>query len=588
MSAQPATRQAGLTAYLRTALADDLVAAAIVVVLLVPQSMAYALLAGLPPTAGVLASLAPVVVYAVLGSSSTLAVGPVAVLAMMTAQAIVPVASAHGVSVELAAVVLAIEVGALLAVAALLRLEVLAALLAAPVLHGFIAGAALVIALGQLPALLGLPVRGNTLFELVPSAMAAPTLAPHPATAMVGVAALAALWLLRKYAARGLEALGLPRRKASLLARASPLLVIVAAILWVLAAPHASQGVALAGRVSLGSAWPPPLPWQADWAVWQALMPAAALIALVGYVESLAVAESLGLKRGERVSPRRELIGLSGANVAAGLTGGFPVTGGFARSIVNFDAGARTRMAGVFTAIGLLAAISLIGPWLEKLPKAVLAATIIIAVLSLLESHPFRQAWRWSRAEFWLMLLVAALTLLVGVEPALALGVVGSIALLLKRTARPHWAEVGRMPGTETFRNVKRFPEAETLPGVRVLRIDESLVFVNSRWLVDTVTAQTLESGATRHVVLMMSGVNDIDLSGLEALEQLAETLAARGVRLHLSELKGPLRDRFERFGTGWLTGRIFATQAQAHEALSASSSASEAGIDSVCSQTNG
>lgn len=571
-------RPGRIGSYLRGPFADDLVAAAIVVVLLVPQSLAYALLAGLPPSAGVLASLAPVVVYAILGSSSTLAVGPVAVLAMMTAQAIAPVHAAHGVSAELAAVVLAIEVAVLLGLAALFRLEVLAALLSAPVLHGFIAGAALVIALGQIPALLGLPIRGNTLWELAGAAVEAPTLAPHAATAMIGLAALAALWSLRRYAARGLAALGLAARPAALLGRAAPILVIAAAIAWIALAPALTQGVALAGSVALSAAWPPPMPWQAGGHIWLALLPGAALIALVGFVESLAVAESLGLKRGEKISPRRELVGLSGANFAAGLSGGFPVTGGFARSIVNFDAGARTRMAGVWTAIGLLAAISLIGPWLEKLPKAVLAATIIIAVLSLVEAHPFRQAWRWSRAEFWLMLTVAALTILFGVEPALAVGVAGSIALLLKRTARPHWAEVGRVPGSEAFRNVKRFPEVETVPGALVLRIDESLVFVNSRWLAETVAEEAGERNGLRHVVLMMSGVNDIDLSGVEALEQLADALAVRHIKLHLSEVKGPLRDRFAHFGTPWLTGQMFATQSEAHQALVTEQSASTAG----------
>ncbi|MFN3629124.1 MAG: SulP family inorganic anion transporter [Casimicrobiaceae bacterium] len=555
--------------YLKGPLADDLVAAAIVVVLLVPQSMAYALLAGLPPSAGVLASLAPVVVYAILGSSSTLAVGPVAVMAMMTAQAIAPVHAAYGVSAELAAVVLAVEVAAVLGLAALFRLEVLAALLSAPVLHGFIAGAALVIALGQVPALLGLSIRGNTLGELASAALAAPRLTPHGATALIGLAALAALWLLRRYAAAGLRAIGLAARPAALLGRAAPILVIAAAVTSVALLPEQTQGVALAGSVVLSAAWPPPLPWHAEGRIWLALLPGAALIALVGFVESLAVAESLGLKRGEKISPRRELVGLSGANFAAGLTGGFPVTGGFARSIVNFDAGARTRMAGVWTALGLLTAMSLIGPWLEKLPKAVLAATIITAVLSLVESHPFKQAWRWSRAEFWLMVTVALLTLLFGVEPALAVGVAGSIALLLKRTARPHWAEVGRLRGSETFRNIKRYPEVETLQHALFLRIDESLVFVNSRWLAETVAEEVGRRDGLRHVVLVMSGVNDIDLSGIEALEQLADALGARGLQLHLSEVKGPLRDRFAHFGARWLTGRIFATPSEAQQALS-------------------
>ena len=558
-------------------LGDDLVAAAVVTILLVPQSLAYALLAGLPPVAGVMASLLPVLAYAALGSSTTLAVGPVAVIAMMTAQAIGPVAAAHGVAPTLVAGVLAAQMAAVFVLAALLRLDMLAALLGAPVLHGFVTGAALVIALGQLPALLGLKLSGHTATEMAGAAAAAVqaggwgSLVPHAGTAVVGGAALLLLVGVRRYGARLARAAGLGPRPAQLLARVAPMFVVVAAIAWMALGPAAwREGVALAGRIDLAAGLRVALPWEAPAAVWLDLMGPAVLIGLVAYVESLAVAEALGARRGERVRPRRELFGLAAANAASSVSGGMPVTGGFARSIVAFDAGARTRMAGVWTALGLALVLALVGDLLGWLPKAVLAATIIVAVLGLVDLEPFGLAWRYARAECALMLTVAALTVCAGVEPALLAGVVVAVALLLRNTARPHWAEVGRLPGTEVFRNVRRFA-VQTQPHVLALRIDESLVFTNSRWLVETLLEQVLARPALRHVVLMMPGVNGIDLTGLEALRQLAAELHARGAALHLSELKGPVADRLQAAELGrWLTGEVFRTQHDADSALAA------------------
>jgi sulfate permease, SulP family len=555
--------------YRRSALGDDLVAALIVTILLVPQSLAYALLAGLPPVVGVMASLLPILAYAALGSSSTLAVGPVAVIAMMTAQAVAPAAQAHGVEPHLAALVLSLEIAAVFALAALLRLDVLAALLSAPVLHGFIAGASIVIAIGQLPQLLGVPVRGHTLTELVRSLLDSGALQPHAATAAIGLVSLGLLWAFRRHGERLAAAAGLAPRRAQLAARIAPMLVVALAIVGVALAPEATRGVALAGRVDLWQGLAFPGLWHAPAALWLALLGPALLIGLVAYVESLAVAEALGARRGEKVRPRRELLGLAGANAAASLSGGMPVTGGFARSIVNFAAGARTRMAGVWTAAFLALAVLLLGGALGYLPKAVLAATIVVAVLSLLELKPFVQAWRYARLEFGLMLGVAALTIGVGVEQALLAGVLTSAGLLLQRTARPHWAEVGRLPGTEVFRNVKRF-SVETLPHVLAIRVDESLLFTNSRWLSETIGSAPARRPGLKHVVLMMSGVNDIDLTGLEGLMHLASDLRSQGTLLHLSELKGPVADRLNGAGLSeWLTGQVFRSQHDAHCALS-------------------
>lgn len=557
--------------YKTNALSDDLIAALIVTILLVPQSLAYALLAGMPPVVGVMASLLPILAYAALGSSSTLAVGPVAVLAMMTAQAVMPVSQSTGVDAHLVALVLSLEMAAVFLVAALLRLDVFAALLSAPVLHGFISGASIIIALGQVPQLLGLPIKGNTLTELIASL----THSDKPmrlsfATVGIGLVALAMLWSIRRYGTKLVMGFGIGARTAQLSTRIAPMLVVLLSIAWIAWAPaNVTQGVPLAGSVELKKGLSFPWIWDAKVQVWLAMLGPALLLGLVAYVESLAVAEALGARRGEKVQPRRELFGLAAANAAASVSGGMPVTGGFARSIVNFDAGARTRMAGVWTAIFLAAAVLTLGDVLRFLPKAVLAATIIIAVLSLLDLKHFKQAWLYSRIEFGLMLLVALLTIVVGVEEALFIGVLASAGLLLQRTARPHWAEIGRIPGTEVYRNVKRF-QVETLPHVLSIRIDESLLFTNSRWLSDTISIVPQQREGLKHVVLVMSGVNDIDLSGLEALIHLARDLQSQDVLLHFSELKGPVSDRLKEGGLhDWLTGQVFQTQSEAHQFLS-------------------
>lgn len=571
-AAAPTSRLARITQawphYRRQALGDDVLAALIVTILLVPQSLAYAMLAGLPPVVGVMASTLPIVAYALFGSSSTLAVGPVAVISMMTAQAIGGLSESHGIAPHLAALVLAFEMAVIFLLAALLRLETLATLLGAPVLHGFITGASLMIALGQLPTLLGVQAGGGTAIELGRAWLQAPSAWPHSTTALVGGLGLLALWLLRRFGAAWFQKLGLKTRTAQLMARAAPIVVVVAGMAWAAFWPQASQGVALTGAVSLGDGLQFPWPWQAPLAVWQAMLAPAALLALVAYVESLAVAEALGAKRGEKISARKELYGLAAANAATSVSGGMPVTGGFARSIVNFDAGARTRVAGVWTAVFLALAMLLLGDVLQYLPRSILAATIIIAVLSLVDSTPYKLAFKHSRTEFLLMLLVTALTVFAGVQQALLVGVVLAIGLLLQRTARPHWTEVGRLAGSDVFRNVQRFA-VQTQAHVLSIRVDESLVFTNSRWISEAIFHELAERPAVRHVVLMMSGVNGIDLTGLEVLQLLNRDLRAQGVALHFSEIKGPIRDRLEHTDlSAWLSGQVFMTQAEAFDAL--------------------
>lgn len=545
-------------AYRDSALRDDLVAGFIVAILLIPQSLAYALLAGLPPQVGVYASLLPMLAYAALGSSSVNSVGPVAVVALMTAQAIEPLL-AQGIAASDAALVLAAETGLLLAAAALFKLDALAALLSTPVLHGFSTGAALVIALSQLPALLGSQARGFT----VPQVLASwwQTARPgHALTAAFGVAALALLVLARRHAPRLFGRL-LGAYGASLAARCLPLLVIALSIVLAWALRADSRGVALIGALppfALPLAWPP-----LDRALWLALLPAALPLALVTFVSSLAVSECLALRRREQVDARRELAGLAGANLVASLAVSMPVGGSFSRGAVNAEAGARTRAAGAWTAGFMALAMLLLAAPLAWLPKAVLAASIVLAVMGVVEWRAFAEAGRYARAEFVVMVSVAALTMLAGSQWALGVGVVLSIGLLLQRSANPHVARIGRVGSSEHYRNVDRHA-VQCTPGVLALRIDESLLFTNARRLAGVVAQHLAALPDTRRVVLQMSPVNTIDFSAYEALRALHDLLAERGIRLDLSEVKGPVMDRLRagRF-EDWFRGRVYLSHHQ-------------------------
>lgn len=545
-------------AYAGTALRDDLVAALIVAILLIPQSLAYALVAGLPAQVGVYASIVPMLVYAALGSSSVNSVGPAAVLALMTAQAIAPVLR-EGTPATDAALVLAAECGLLLAFAALLKLDALAALLSTPVLHGFSTGAALAIALSQLPVLMGSSARGFTLPEVV-WAWRHSGVTAHALTAAFGLVALALLVFARRRAG-ALFARWLAPSQATLLARCVPLAVVVLAIALAAALAAGARGVALVGPLpafALPLALPP-----LDASLWLALLPSAASIALVGFVSSLAVAEGLALRRREQVDARRELAGLAGANLAASLAAGMPVGGSFSRGALNAEAGARTRAAGAWAALLMALAMLLVATPLAVLPKAVLAATIVVAVLGVIEWRAFAEAWSYARGEFVVMGIVAALVLLVSAQWALAVGVALSIGLLLQRSARPHVARIGRVGETEHYRNVDRH-DVQCTPGVLALRIDESLLFTNARSLMNVVASHLAALPDTRRVVLLMSPVNAIDFSGLEALRALHDVLGERGIRLDLSEVKGPVLDRL-RAGrwSRWFAGRVFLSHHQ-------------------------
>ena len=547
--------------YDRATAGKDALAALIVTLMLIPQSLAYAMLAGLPPVAGLYASILPLFAYALLGTSRTLSVGPMALTSLMTAAAVGPLLPAGSAEYAGAVLLLTLLSGLILLLMAVLRLGFLANFLSHPVISGFNSASSLVIALGQLGPLLGIKVEGDNALALLRS-LSAGLPHSHLPTVAIGTGSLVFLWLVRNRLHGVLLRLGFTANVAGPLTKAGPVVALLLAALAVHLLALDRAGVRMVGHVpgELPGFHLPPL----DLALATRLLPSALLLSLVGFVGSVSVAQTLAAKRRQRIEPNQELVALSGANLVAALSGGLPVTGGMSRSVVNFDAGAQTPLASALTALGITVSVLFLTPLLQYLPLAVLAATIIVAVLTLFDLDAFRRTWRYSRQDAAAMLATMLGVLLVGVETGILLGVGLSLLLFLWRTSHPHIAVVGQLPGSEHFRNVERFAVVES-PKVLSVRVDESLYFPNARYLEDRIAALAGQHPQAEHLVLMCSGVNLIDASALESLEAIGLRLRDAGIQLHLSEIKGPVMDRLRH--TDFLAtfgGQVFISQFEA------------------------
>ncbi|PRY76310.1 SulP family sulfate permease [Yoonia maritima] len=552
-------------AYNRATLSNDLVAAVIVTIMLIPQSLAYALLAGLPPEAGLYASIAPIILYTIFGTSRALAVGPVAVVSLMTAAALSNIVEQGTMGYAVAALSLAALSGMILLAMGLFRLGFIANFLSHPVIAGFITASGIIIAASQLKHILGIEAHGHNLLDLL-SSLFEHLPETNVITATIGIIATAFLFWVRKGLKPLLQTIGLNAGLTSVLVKAGPVAVVVVTTLSVWMFGLADQGVKIVGDVPQ-SLPPLTLPSFSPMLLGQLLLPAF-LISIIGFVESISVAQTLAAKKRQRIDPDQELIGLGAANIGAAFTGGFPLTGGFSRSVVNFDAGAETPAAGAFTAIGLAIAALALTPLIFFLPKATLAATIIVAVLSLVDFSILKRAWNYSKADFAAVLATILLTLIMGVEVGVSAGVGLSILLHLYKTSRPHIAEVGLIAGTEHFRNINRH-DVQTHPEIVTLRVDESLYFANARYLEDQVQDRVAGDQQVRHVILQCSAVNEIDLSALESLETINQRLLEMGVYLHLSEVKGPVMDRLrEQHFLHELGGSVHLSQFEAVERI--------------------
>lgn len=526
--------------------------------MLIPQSLAYALLAGLPAEIGLYSSILPLVFYALFGTSTTLSVGPVAVASLMTASALASVAAQGTADYLSAAVVLAGLSGLILLISGVFRLGFMASFLSHSVVSAFISASAIVIALTQIRHITGAQFDDESLFGMF-KALTSSGVEVNISTTVIGLSVLTYLWLIRSRGKSLLVYLGVSDKTASLVVKSAPVLAVILTITVTALYSLDASGVAIVGKIpeglpSLG------LPTISIELVKTLFVPAC-LISIIGFVESISVGRTLGAKKRQRIDENQELIGLGTANLASSFSGGFPVTGGFSRSVVNFDAGAVTQASSIFAAIFIALVSVFLTPYLYSLPKATLAATIIVAVLGLVDLSVIRKTWDYSKSDWLAVMLTLSMTLIFGVEIGVSCGVLVSLCLHLYRTSRPHIAEVGLVDGTEHFRNVVRY-KVTTLPDILSLRVDESLFFANASALEEKVLSEIFSRDEISHVVLVFSAVNEVDYSALEVLELLNNQLYEQGICLHLSEVKGPVLDKLRATDfLAHLSGYIYLTQ---------------------------
>lgn len=533
--------------YRRADLVGDVMAGIIVTIMLVPQSMAYAQLAGLPPQAGLYASIVPLFIYGLLGTSRTLAVGPVAIVSLLVVSGLSPLVEPGSAYYLQLALTLALLVGLIRTAMGLVRLGFLVNFLSQPTLSGYTSAAALIIGFSQLKHLLGLPMPHiETFFSLVWYA-GQHLHQTNSITLLIGLTGIAILLAFNYIIDPWLKRAGVQLSWRIPLVKSAPLVLILlgTGIIWSLGLDR-QAGVKVVGMVPAG------LPTLTrplfDLSVWQALLPTALIISFVGYMESISVAKSLASRRRQKIDANQELIALGAANLGAAFTGGYPVNGGFSRSVVNFNAGANTGLASIITASLMALTVLFLTPFFYYLPQAVLAAIIMVSVFSLVNLAALKHVWRYNKADALALLITFGVVLALGVEIGIITGVITTILLFLWRTSRPHVAVVGRLGQSETYRNILRHP-VKTCPHVVAIRVDESLYFANTKFLEDYVLGLIAERPEVKHLVLIGIAINFIDASALETLELLVEELRNAHVEFHLAEIKGPVMDRLKTIG---------------------------------------
>jgi len=547
-----------LRSYDREHLSGDLNAGITVGVMLIPQGLAYALIAGLPPIYGLYAALIPLIVYAIFGSSGQLAVGPVAMVSLLVAAGVGQLAETGSSAYIELAVLLALMVGLIQLILGLMRFGFITAFLSHPVLSGFTSAAALIIGMAQLKHLIGVPIPGGkNVFEMATFAFQNAA-SIQPVTFAIGLAGIVLIWILKKRS---------PKIPGGLIA-----VVLATALVYLMRLDL--EGVAIVGAVPAGL--PAPSLSFLSMEHVQHLLPTALAIALVGYMESIAVAKAFASKHGYAIDPSQELVALGLANVAGSFFRSFPTTGGFSRSAVNHQAGAKTGLASVTSAAVVGLTLLLFTSLFTYLPNALLASIVIMAVAGLVDVAEVKYLWRVNRTDLALLAITFAATLLLGIEEGIGVGVALSLLSFIQQASRPHMARLGQLPGAEVFRNVDRFPDAEIIPGVVIFRVDASLFFGNVDVVHDAIEDVMRDPTDTRVLILDLYPVNRIDSTALHSLAKMQTNLKDRGVTLLFSGVKGPVRDAMlksgltEQVGKGHFFDNIFGASQTARRLMNA------------------
>ena len=534
--------------YKRDDLSGDLIAGLIVAIMLIPQGMAYALLAGLPPQQGLYASILPVLLYGVFGTSRYLAVGPVAIVSLLTAASVGALAEGGSAEYVQIAITLAFLVGIFQTAMGLFRAGFLVNFLSHPVISGFSSAAAIVIGFSQVKSLLGISIpRSEHFYEQVIDVIRhLPNI--NWITFSMGIAGIFILLFFKQQLPALLTQRGVTHQLATPISNSAPLLIVLlGALLVMLFQLDQSADVGIVGAVPAGL--PQFTQPNFDFGTWQTLLATALAISFVGYMESYSVAKSLASRRRSRTSQRekvtanQELIALGLANIGATFTGGYPVTGGFSRSLVNFSAGARTTVASIITAILIGISVLFLTPLFYYIPKTMLAAIILVAVSGLFDAKTMQHVWQYNKRDAAALFVTFFAVLGLGVENGIIVGAVTSLIMFIARTSNPHVAIIGRLPNSDFYRNVKRH-NVQTWPEVAMLRIDASLYFANTKLFEDTIAEIVASQCELKHLILVGTAINDVDYTAVEELEAIWQELHTLGIELHLAAFKGPVLDR--------------------------------------------
>lgn len=521
---------------------QDVIAGCVVLFLTVPQVIAYAFLAGLPPEAGLYAAIAALVCYAAFGSSRTLAVGPTAIVAMMTLESASGFAQPGSAEYSLVVARLSLITGALLIVLRVVNFGAVISFLSHAVVTGFITAAAILIITNQVPLMMGIGSAAATDMTSVVTHIGRSIDIVNTTVLGISLAAILLLWLCRTRLEPLLVRLGLGEGLTSSLVRSSPMYVVIIAIV-VVSSLDLDNRAAVAVVGDVPARFPglhlPVMPMTEL----SAMLPSALLIAMVVFLESTSIGTAMASRRREKINPNQELVGLGAANLGSAFVGGFPVAGSFARSVVNFGAGAVTPVASMITGILVLVTLLWFAPLFYHLPKGVLSAIIVISASQLIDPAGIRKIFSFNSIDAVTFTFTFLAVLALGVEQGILVGIVISFVLLIRSSSKPHIAVVGRWGDTEHFRNILRH-DVRTSPRVLAVRIDESLYFVNSRYIETFLFNTVAESPEIEHVLLICTATNFIDTSGLEMLELLSDNLEENGVTLHLAEVKGPVMDK--------------------------------------------